>query len=126
MTTAVALLGTFTALYASALAVGAAVCVPRRRGPGAGCLGGAVLLELTLFVRAVLDGSSTAARTPVTEPTVHIGYLVASVVLLPLLLTVTRGPGGRARTAADAAVLAVACAALVVVEVRLAVTGAPT
>lgn len=51
------------------------------------------------------------------------GYLVASVALLPLLVAVTRAPGDRPRTVADAAVLAVGCATLVIVELRLVATG---
>lgn len=123
MSTAIALLGTFTALYACALATGAVVCVLRRHPPGPGCLGGAALLESTLAVRAALDGWALAAGAPVAEPGVHAGYLVASVALLPLLVAVTRAPGDRPRTVADAAVLAVGCATLVIVELRLVATG---
>lgn len=56
----------------------------------------------------------------------HAGYLVASVALLPLLLALAR-PGAAAPTRAEwawqSAVVAVACVAVMVVEVRLIATG---
>ncbi len=66
------------------------------------------------------------------EPATHIGYLVVSVLLLPLLLVLTRPPhdpeshptraGAERRW--DTALIAVACVALIVVDLRLAATDA--
>lgn len=124
---ATAVLGTFSLLYSCALALGALSCAVRGHGPGTGCVGGAALLELMLVARALLDGWALAEGAQVAEPTVHAGYLATSVVLLPLLFAVTRNPedpsGAASASALDAAILAVGCAALVVVELRLGVTG---
>ncbi|HTK61547.1 MAG TPA: hypothetical protein VL595_04190 [Pseudonocardia sp.] len=125
MITAVTLIGTFVVLYAGALAVGASVCAARRSRPGPGCLGGAALLELTLLVNAALGGWAMRSGAPLAEPAVHLGYLVTSVAVLPLLLAVTGFRAGPSGSGVDAAVLAVGCVAVVVVELRLAVTGTP-
>lgn len=117
--------GTFTVLYACALAVGALFRAVLGLGPGTACVGGAVLLELTLVARAVLGAWAMAVGAPLAEPVVHAGYLVTSVVLLPLLVIVGRTPGRRSSTAVDAAVLAVGCAAVAVVGFRLELTGHP-
>lgn len=115
----------FLTLYASLLACWALVTATLARRPGPGLLGGLVLLELTLVVQAALvtvemlgDGGPRPA-----EPATHSAYLAASVLLLPLLLGLTRSPGA-VRSRWDAAVAALACISLVVVELRLVATGA--
>jgi hypothetical protein len=117
----------FVLLYAALLAGWALVVAVMRRRPGPGLLGGLVLLELTLVAQAVLDGIGLAAGHRVAEPATHLGYLVTSVVLLPLLLGLTRPPrraGSRPVAAGlTAAVIVVACAAVVVVDARLVATG---
>jgi hypothetical protein len=90
-----ALLAVFVLLYSGLLGCWALVGAVRGRGLGLGYLGGLVLLELTLLVRAGLELSRLMAASGgfgrgYAEPGVHAGYLLASIVVLPLVLTVTR------------------------------------
>jgi len=77
-------------------------------------------------VNAALGGWAMRSGAPLAEPAVHLGYLVTSVAVLPLLLAVTGFRAGPSGSGVDAAVLAVGCVAVVVVELRLAVTGGAT
>jgi hypothetical protein len=140
-------LGVFVLLYAGLLGCWALFSALRGRRLGIGYLGGLVLLELTLLVRAGLElaGLVAASAGPggafgrgYAEPAVHAGHLLASVVLLPLVLTVSAPattrvmaePGADSRPARgqgtwDALLAAVGCAAVVVVTLRMASTGRP-
>lgn len=114
--------------YAGLLAVWAAGAAVLRRPRGPAHSVGLAVLELMLLVQAVLRGVGMLDGGPApVEPAVHLGYLGASVLLLPLLLALTR-PAGHA-TRADAAwysaTVAVACVAVAVVDVRLMATGPP-
>jgi hypothetical protein len=90
-----AMLAVFVLLYSGLLGCWALVGAVRGRGLGLGYLGGLVLLELTLLVRAGLELARLMAAgggfgRGYAEPGVHTGYLLASIVVLPLVLTVTR------------------------------------
>jgi len=95
----IAMLAVFVLLYSGLLACWAVCCAARGTTLGLGYLGGLVLLELTLLVRAGIELAQlvTASGGPrgefgrgYAEPGVHAGYLLASIVVLPLVLTVTR------------------------------------
>ena len=150
-------LAVFVLLYAGLLGCWALFSALRGGRLGIGYLGGLVLLELTLLVRAGLElaglvaagaGPGGAFGRGYAEPSVHAGYLLASVVLLPLVLTVSTParsrimaePGAGTRPAAepgadtrpargqatwDALLAAVACAAVIVLTLRMASTGRP-
>ncbi|MDT7641103.1 MAG: hypothetical protein QOC83_5391 [Pseudonocardiales bacterium] len=90
-----AMLAVFVLLYSGLLGCWALVGAVRGRRLGLGYLGGLVLLELTLLVRAGLELARLMAAgggfgRGYAEPGVHAGYLLASIVVLPLVLTVTR------------------------------------
>jgi hypothetical protein len=90
-----ALLAVFVLLYSGLLGCWALVAAVRGRGLGLGYLGGLVLLELTLLARAGLELARLMTAgggfgRGYAEPGVHAGYLLASIVVLPLVLTVTR------------------------------------
>ena len=117
-----------TALALALVAAGAPLLPAARAG--------VVVLELLLVVQAVLDVVSLARGHRPVDPGTHAGYLVASVVLLPVLVarrprSTPAGPvpgsadagdrpPGRVTQLADA----VAVAATAVVSVRLRVTWA--
>jgi hypothetical protein len=79
-----------------------------------------VVLELALVGQAVLDLVTPANRHHPAEPATHIGYLLASVVLLPAFAAYLYGDRGRWASAT----LAVACVTLCVVSIRLQATHA--
>jgi len=152
-------LAVFVLLYAGLLGCWALASALRGGRLGVGYLGGLVLLELTLLVRAGIElagmvaasaGGGGAFGRGYAEPVVHAGYLLASVVLLPLVLTVSapararamaepgadspperRGQGAdspparRGQGTWDALLAAVGCAAVVVVTLRMGSTGRP-
>jgi hypothetical protein len=104
----IAMLAVFVLLYSGLLGCWAVWCAARGTTLGLGYLGGLVLLELTLLVRAGIELARlvTASGGPhgefgrgYAEPGVHAGYLLASIVVLPLVLTVTRT--SRALTSSD-------------------------
>ncbi|MFC0038862.1 hypothetical protein [Actinomadura rayongensis] len=109
--------GAAVVLYGVLLAVlaGWSAVVGRPR-PGA-LPAGLVVLEGALLVQAGVDLAGPRAA----EPGVHLGYLVTSVVLLPVAGTAFARDRGRWACAALAAV----CVAVAVVTVRLHATGAP-
>ena len=94
-----AVLAVFVLLYSALLGCWALGSAARGARLGLGYLGGLVLLELTLLVRAGIELARlvSASGGPhgefgrgYAEPGVHAGYLLASIVVLPLVLTVTR------------------------------------
>ena len=122
----------FTVLYASWLCLWALVRAVLRRPSGTALIGGLVLLELILWVQAGADVLSLLAGHSPADPATHVGYLVASVLLLPVLVTVTRTADGaepdlaRSRQAWTSVVLTVACLAVAVVMTRMWSTWHPT
>lgn len=102
------------ALYAGFLACWAFGDAARRRQPSPYLALGAALLEAVLVLGAIVAAVSLGS----SEPAVHAGYLLASVLLLPLGLLLARTPAGRL----DAAPLAVCLLALAVVILRVEAT----
>jgi len=103
------MLAVFVLLYSALLGCWALGSAARGARLGLGYLGGLVLLELTLLVRAGIELTRlvSASGGPhggefgrgYAEPGVHAGYLLASIVVLPLVLTVTRTNRGPAPSA---------------------------
>jgi hypothetical protein len=102
---------TACALYAGFLASWSLGAAFRRRQPSPYLLLGAALLEATLTTGALVGVTQLSGAG---DPTVHAGYLLASVLLLPVGLLLARDPEGRL----EAAPLAVAFLALAVVVLR--------
>jgi len=103
-------LAVFVLLYAGLLGCWALASALHGGRLGVGYLGGLVLLELTLLVRAGIELSGLVAASAgpggtfgrgYAEPAVHAGYLLASIVLLPLVLTVSAPARTRAKPGAD-------------------------
>jgi hypothetical protein len=86
--------------YAALLALWALVAAILRRPRGPAHAVGLVLLELGLVVQAVVRALGVAAGDQPARPAAHVGYLAASVVLLPLLLGILRPGGGGGRAGA--------------------------
>jgi hypothetical protein len=103
------------ALYAGFLALWALGDALRRRQPSPYLLLGGALLELALLGGAVV-GATELDRAG--DATVHAGYLLGSVLLLPLGLLLARDRDGRLSPAP----LAVALLALAVVVLRTRAT----
>lgn len=104
------------ALYAGFLALWALGDAVLRREPSPYLLLGGALLELALLGAAVVGATELGA--PGQDAAVHGGYLVGSVVLLPLGLLLARDRDGRLAPAP----LAVALLALAVVVLRAKAT----
>jgi hypothetical protein len=104
------------ALYAGFLALWALGDAVRRREPSPYLLLGAVLLEVALLGGAIFNATELGA--PGQDTPVHTGYLIGSVVLLPLGLLLARDRDGRLAPAP----LAVALLALAVVILRAKAT----
>jgi hypothetical protein len=112
--------------YAALLALWALIAAILRRPRGPAHAVGLVLLELGLVVQAVMRALGVAAGDQPARPAAHVGYLAASVVLLPLLLGVLRPGGGGSSRSEDAwhsAVVATACVVVMIVVVRIVATG---
>jgi len=107
------------ALYALALAGWALARAVRGRPPSAALVLGAVLLELTLVGQALACARAWMGGESPGAPAEHAGYLLVSVVLLPL------ASGYAAGTRWASSVVALAAAALAVVAVRLTATWSP-
>jgi hypothetical protein len=99
----IAMLAVFVLLYSGLLGCWAVCCAARGTTLGLGYLGGLVLLKLTVLVRAGIEAARLVASSGgphgefgrgYAEPGVHAGYLLASIVVLPLVLTVTRATPG--------------------------------
>jgi hypothetical protein len=107
---------TTAALYCGFLALWALGDAVLRRRPSPYLLLGAGLLEAALVGGAVIG--ATELEAPGQDAAVHAGYLLGSVVLLPLGLLLARDRDGRLSPAP----LAVALLALAVVILRAKAT----
>jgi hypothetical protein len=108
-----------TAGYAALLAAWAMLRAATGRDLHPPLLVGAALLELVLVVQAAAEAVRLLGGAQAAEPATHLGYLVASVVVLPLAVTNTsprRGPW-------DAAIVGAGTLAVAVVVLRLDVPG---
>ena len=84
---------------------------PRPRAVTAGL----VILETSVLVQAVLDGVDVLRGRHGGDMATHVGYLLASVAIIPLTVATVRFDPGRWGSAA----LAVGCIVLAVVSLRL-------
>ncbi|MGL5927477.1 MAG: hypothetical protein ACRCY8_00940 [Dermatophilaceae bacterium] len=93
---------------------------------------GVVVAELLLIARAVVDVVDVTRGPRVPDAATHLGYVVVSVVLLPLLIQLAmsaRSATGTARAPRDGSrarhtASALACVVLMVVAARQTTTGA--
>jgi hypothetical protein len=99
-------------IAALALAVFGIVLTVLRRAPGRSLLVGAVGLEVLLVAQAVIAAVQLIAGARPAEFVTFIGYLVASVIVMPLALQWTKAEANR-WNGAVIAVGAVAIAAAV-------------
>ncbi len=83
---------------------------------------GALVAEGLLVVAAVLDVARVAAGHRPDEPAVHLGYVLVSVVLLPLLVRPLADDPDDDDRRGRQLVLSVACVAVLVVVWRQRVT----
>ena len=82
-----------------------------------GQLAALVALELGLALQAAIALAGLALGSEPREPATSLGYLAASVLILPAVI-----PSARSRSRWDAGVIALVCLALAVVSVRLRTT----
>jgi hypothetical protein len=108
------------ATLASAAALGARVATA--------VWAGVVVGQVLLVVQALVDAGTLLTGHRPGELATHLGYLVASVLMLPLLVSGASGGFGRSgvrgpgATRTDHLVVALAAAVTVVVSVRLHAT----
>ena len=105
--------------YGLLLAVAALWRAATGRGPTPTLLAAVVFLEGVLVVAAVLEVVRLLGGRHAAEPATHAGYLVASVVVLPLAL----GQRSPRNTPWDATIVGAGLLAAAVVALRLWVTG---
>jgi len=110
-------LNSAVAVYAAGL--GAWVLVSAIRGAALerGQLAALVALELGLALQAAIALAGLALGSEPREPATSLGYLAASVLILPAVI-----PSARSRSRWDAGVIALVCFALTVVCMRLRTT----
>jgi hypothetical protein len=104
--------------YAFLLAAWTAWRAATGRGVDGTQLAAAAFLEVVLIVQAAIEAVRLLGGGRAAEPATHLGYLMASVVVLPLAVTNT----SRSRTRWDAAIVGVAALATAIVTLRLRVT----
>lgn len=102
------------------LALWSAVIAIRARGLGRAVFLGALMLELGLLVQLVVAAVATFGGVEPPEPGLTIGYLSASVLILPIVVTYGMGSGESERW--DGVVLGVASLAIAAIVWRLLVT----
>jgi hypothetical protein len=102
--------------YALVLAVAAGVCGALGRRPGPGLTAGSIVLGFALALQAVLCLADLAGGERPSETGTAVGYLAASVAILPIagFLAASEASGW------SSAVLALAFLALAAVALRLA------
>ena len=110
-------LNSAVALYAVVLGVWALVSALRGSPLARGQLAALVALELGLALQAVIALAGLALGSDPREPATSLGYLAASVLILPAVI-----PSARSRSRWDTGVIAVVCLALAVVCLRLRAT----
>jgi hypothetical protein len=91
---------------------------------GAALRTGVVVAEVLLVAQAALDLAGQARGHRPGDVATHSGYLLVSVLVIPLLLVRTgwAGGGGTGVARSDHLVVLVACTAAIVVAVRLHAT----
>jgi hypothetical protein len=109
-----------TALYAGFLGVWALAASVLRRPRGRAHRSGLVLLELAAIVQVGLSTVGLLGGHRPAELGTLLGYLVASIVVLPLVVGSAAGEDGPWA----GAIVGVGCVALAVVALRLKVTWA--
>jgi hypothetical protein len=111
-------------VYLAVVAVlAAAAAAGLRCGPAVRT--GVVVAELLLLVQVALAAVAYARGHRPAEPATNVGYVVVSVVLLPLLAGRALAAEGAGRVSrADCVVVALACAVTIVVVLRLHATWA--
>jgi heme A synthase len=111
-------LSTAIAIYAGCVALVAAGCFALRR-PRPAFLDKLVLvLEGALIVRAMLGVGAMVSHAHAYPGATHVAYLVTSVAILPVTMAFVTED----RSHWSAAVVVVACLALVVIAVRVQMT----
>lgn len=85
---------------------------------------GLIVAELLLVAQATIDVVAQLRGHRPSDPATHLGYLLVSVLLLPLLVSRTDylAPDAENVVRSDQLVVLVACAASIVVVVRLHAT----
>jgi hypothetical protein len=83
---------------------------------------GVVVGEVLLVGQALVDAGTLLGGHRPRELATHLGYLLASVLMLPLLVAGRRGARATPVSRTDHAVVALAAAVTVVVSVRLHAT----
>jgi heme A synthase len=106
------------AVYAGVVAVVAVVLVIRRRPRPRWLDKGVLALEIALVGRAMVAVGEIASGDKPTHLSTHIGYLVASVAILPIAISTVADE----RDHRTSGVLAVAVVAVLVVVIRLQMT----
>lgn len=108
-------------LYAAILFGWAALDALRGRSRRPAQSAGLIVLEAGLLVQALIGTVAMLGGQRPAEPVTHPGYLVASVLVLPIVLPTATGLDGGWQTA----ITALACLAVLVVELRLGATWGP-
>lgn len=105
-------------IYALALALVAFVSAARGRGPARWQLAFAIALEAGLIVQAGLALAATLRGDGPDQGVLALGYLIASVIILPAVAEYARRGGTRW----DSLTLGVAALVIAVIVLRLGVT----
>ncbi len=108
-------------LYALGVAAICAVTAVRGRPRGPMILPALIVIQIATLVQAVFDATELAAGPLPAETATHVGYLIVSVVVLPITAGSVRLGEDRWGTAA----LAIGCVLVAVVSIRLHQTLAP-
>lgn len=106
----IASLAIVVVLGSLALAGAAIVRGVRRRAPGRTARLATVLLEVAAVAQAAHDAAGLVAGHRPADPAVHVGYLMCSVAVVPVVAAVVRrdrGPIGAGATAFGLVALAV-------------------
>ena len=110
-------LNTAVVVYAAGLGAWALVTAFSGAALARGQLAALVALELGLLLQAALALGGLALGSEPREPATSLGYLAASVLILPAVM-----PAARSRSRWDTGVIALVCLALAVVCMRLRTT----
>lgn len=108
-------------LYALGLAAVCAVIAVRGAARGPLLLPALAMVEIVVIIQAALDLTRLARGAHPAELATHVGYLIASIVIVPVAAGAIRldeGPWG-------SAALAIGCLVVAVVSIRLHQTLGP-